>query len=163
VTSIKKVGDWENIKSLVNNMHKDLEASRLIALKRWGLLAEGIAIKHISSQDLNWEALQPSTISGKVRLGYSENILVRSSTYFSSITSYVRKDTALAGVKKEAKYADGEKVANIAAIHEYGSPDRNIPARPLWEPTLNEARTIIKKDKKFDPTAIFLAKLRLKI
>lgn len=155
----ERIGDWDGVHRLVSGLNNNLEKAQKIALKRWGLLAERIAVKHISSQDLNWENLKPKTISAKVRLGYSEKTLISSSTYFRSITSYVQGDKVYAGVKREAKYSDGESIANIAAIHEFGSPSRNIPARPLWQPTLSEVKEQIEVDKKLNPVHIFFSLL----
>jgi len=35
-----------------------------------------------------------------------------------------------------ARYDDGSPVAGVAAVHEFGSPARGIPARPFFRPTI---------------------------
>ena len=107
-------------------------------MKRWGLKAERIAKLHISKQDLNWRALKPKYKASKIMAKLSQNILVATSSYFGSITSYVEDETAYAGVKKEAKNKEGDVLADIAKVHEYGSETMQIPARPLWKPTFEE-------------------------
>ena len=94
----------------------------------------------MSNQDLGWVALQPETMAAKLRKGYSNNILVASSDYFQAITSFAPKgtDVVYAGIKKSAKNSEGSDIADIAKVHEYGSLTGNIPARPLWGPTLKE-------------------------
>jgi hypothetical protein len=110
-----------------------------MSLARFGLKAEGIAKKHINRQDLGWRPLDPATLAQKIRAGHSENILVATSSYFQSITSWVfGGQTALAGVKRSARNEDGELLANIAAVQEFGSESAGIPARPLWKPTYEE-------------------------
>jgi len=135
-----KVGDWSKIGLLINNLPMELEKAQITALKHWGLKAEGLAKKHISMQDLGWKPLKPSTIATKIRAGHSENILVATSSYFQSITSWVDKSEmkSYAGVKKTAKDADGNVIADIAAVHEFGSVAGNIPKRELWHPTFKE-------------------------
>lgn len=134
----KKTGDWAKVKYLVANIGREMQNARTICLMRWGLKAEGLAKTHISTQDLGWAPLKPATIANKIRQGYSENILVETSTYFQSITSWADTNTVYAGVRREVRYKDGEVIADIAKIHEYGSHSGDIPARPLWEPTFEE-------------------------
>lgn len=150
---MEKVGDWDKVHKLMNNLDKNLKKAQQIALMRWGLLAERIATQHIASQDLGWTPLDSKTLSKKVAQGYSENILVQSSTYFRNITSYVEGDTAYAGVKREVSYSNGVDVANIAAVHEFGT--EHIPERPLWQPTLKEVQEAIGSDKRLNPATIF--------
>lgn len=46
------------------------------------------------------------------------------------------------GFFETAKYEDGTPVAYVAAIHEFGSSVRGIPARPFFRPTI-----VTKKEK----------------
>lgn len=138
--AFKKVGDWEKVERMVKAIKPEMVAAKNQALSRWGLKAEGIAKKHISMQDLNWKPLKPETLAAKLRKGLSENILVATSTYFQSITSWadLPNNTVYAGVKKEARDKEGNVIANIAAVHEFGSLSGNIPKRELWHPTFQE-------------------------
>lgn len=172
----KKIGDWNKVASLVFSISKEMERARETSLKRFGLKVEGLAKTHISTQDLNWKPLSPAyrnkklgsygrtTKSGRADRRFtkkrSENILVATSTYFQSITSWVHGETVYAGVRREASYADGAKVANIAAVHEFGSPSRNIPARPLWKPSYKEAIAWHKSSN--SPEKIFLENIKKK-
>ena len=107
--------------------------------------------------------MKAKTIEAKIKKGESENILVATSTYFQSITSYVKGNTAYAGVKREARYTgkDGsEEIAKIAAIHEYGSESGNIPKRELWKPSLEE--TLQWTVDNNNPVKIFLDRIKRK-
>lgn len=159
--SLKKIGDWAKVTTLVKNLQNDLKHAQDLSLKRFGLKAEAISVGHISKQDLPWPALKPSTTAQKVRQGFSENILVRSSLYFESITSYVISDVSYIGVRRNVKTKDGQVLANIAAIHEFGSKSANIPARKLWEPTLRE--TVEWNEQNNNPVEIFLDRLKKRI
>lgn len=136
---MRRTGDWNAVRGLIGSIGNKAKLAQRICLMRWGLKAEGLALSHISRQDLPWEPLSPATIAAKVREGYSENILVETSTYFQNITSWVSGSIALAGVKRTVKDADGNLLANVAATHEFGSVAASIPARPLWFPVMAEA------------------------
>lgn len=45
------------------------------------------------------------------------------------------------GVIAEQHYDDKTPVAYVAAIHEYGSPQNNIPARPFFRPTISDKKS----------------------
>lgn len=152
---LNKIGDWDKIQRITGALAKEMENARKISLKRWGLKAEGFAKSHISKQDLNWKPLEPATIAQKIRKGYSENILVATSSYFQSITSWSDGERAYAGVKKTAKDADGNVIADIAATHEFGSKSGKIPARPLWKPVFDETMEWFDK-KENQPATIFM-------
>ena len=157
---MRRIGDWEKAGALVANLTKEMLAARDLSLKRFGLKAEGIAKQHISAQDLDWVELKKDTTDRKIRLGYSENILVETSTYFQSITSFVEGgDLVLIGVKKTAMADDGvTELADIAAVHEFGTQDAKIPARPLWQPTFEEAIEWHKKNNRAED--IFIARIK---
>lgn len=60
---------------------------------------------------------------------------VATSSYKQAITSFVVERVAYVGLKKVARNKAGQELADIAATLEYGSVKRNIPPRPLWQPT----------------------------
>lgn len=159
--ALTRIGDWTRAGNLVNALRNEAIKSREIALKRMGLSAEKIAKQHISSQDLKWAPLNADYKAAKVRKGMSENILVATSSYFQQITSWTADGTVYVGVKKVARNKSGQELANIAAVHEYGSTTANIPARPLWRPTLSDLKAAIAKNQVFySPAHIFHERLR---
>ena len=134
---IRRVGEWRQAMRLATRLAIEMEKARKQSLMQYGLKVEAIAKGHISNQDLRWQELATQTLERKIRKGYSTNILVETSSYFQAITSWVMNDTALIGVRRVAVNSDGEEIANIARVHEYGAG--NIPARPLWQPTFEES------------------------
>jgi hypothetical protein len=135
---MRKTGNWNGISRLISTMPDTLADARRLSLRRWSLKAEGVAKGHMSAQDLGWTALKAKTVAAKLKEGKSELILIATSSYFQSITSWSTDDTALAGVKKGTRGKDGQIIDVVAAVHEFGSPSKNIVARPLWQPTLEE-------------------------
>lgn len=154
MSTAKIIGDFDEFKRFGNEILKSMEKAREIALKRAGLKGEAIAKLHISNQDLNWVLLEPKTIATKIRKGYSENILVATSSYFQSITSWADKERCYVGVKKTAKDAEGNVIADIARTHEFGSKAAGIPERPLWRPTYAETLQWWQKEEN-SPAYIF--------
>lgn len=45
------------------------------------------------------------------------------------------------GFFESARYKDGTPVAGVAAVHEFGSPARNIPPRPFMRTTAEEKQS----------------------
>lgn len=159
--AIRRIGDWEKTAYLITHMAEEMKKAQLLALKRFGLKAEGNAKSHMSKQDLGWVALRPATISAKLRKGYSENILIATSSYFQSITSWVDEAEMKThvGVKKGAKGRNGELIEDIAAVHEYGSRSGGIPARPLWTPVFAETLEWFKTSDS-RPAIIFMNNIK---
>lgn len=156
--SIRRVGDWDRVQGLIGRLVPEIIEARNTSLKRFGLKAEKIATQHMKNQDLGWKALNAAYLSQKIREGYSENILIRTSSYFQAITSWVDQAVVYIGVKKDVLDKDGNVLADIAAVHEYGSKSGGIPARPLWQPTFKE--TIEWHKRENDPVKIFLKNIK---
>ncbi len=146
--SMKKTGNWTGISRMMNTLPQTLEDTKKISLRRWSLKAEALAKGHMSAQDLGWTPLAAKTVAAKLRKGQSELILIATSSYFQSITSWVDSDTALVGVKKGTRGRDGQIVDEVARTHEYGSTAKNIPARPLWQPVLEETMRWHKRNNR---------------
>lgn len=157
--ALNRIGDWERVGNLVANINKEMVAARDLSLKRFGLKVEAVAKGHMSSQDLGWTPLKPLTVARKLSKGQSEDILIATSTYFQSITSWVDGDSVMAGVKKAAYSDDGKtELADIAAVHEFGSKSGKLPARPLWTPTFEEVIAWHLKNNR--PQDLFLQAIR---
>lgn len=152
-----RIGDWTKVRGVIGNLAKEMQAARDISLKQFAIRAESNAKRHMSLQDLEWKPLEPETVASKIRKRQSELILIATSTYFQSITSWTDKATAYAGVKRNVTNEDGEEVANIAAVHEFGSKAASIPARPLWQPTFEETYEWWKKN--VNPVDIFTKRI----
>ncbi len=147
--SASKFGNWNGVQKLTADLFKHSDAATKKSAAVFGLIAEKFAKDHIANQDLNWPPLSEKYAAQKARDGYSDFIMVRTSTYMQSITSWNEEYVGYAGVKRGVYYdtenGDTEEICNIAKLHEYGTDeagknrDITIPARPLWGPTLREA------------------------
>lgn len=157
---LNKAGDWDKAKRLIGNIGTELIEARDTSLKRFGLKAESIAVQHMSKQDLGWKPLKASYLAQKIKQGFSDNILVRTSSYFQAITSWVDKAQVFIGVRRDVKDKDGNVIADIARVHEFGSDSAGIPKRELWKPTLAEA--VKWHEKNNMPEKIFLKNIKSK-
>lgn len=154
--STHKTGDWGKLNNLINRLPAIMSSTKQEGLAKTGLKAESIAVKHLRNQDLGWQGLKGDTLKQKLRKGQSNKTLIATTDYMQSITSFVKKDTAFAGVVKNSMTRQGRRMVSVAAVHEFGND--NIPARPLWRPTFKETLTWIKKEKLFGEKA--LAKMK---
>lgn len=159
---VKKFGDWVRVEALIGDLANMAQKAKEVSLMNWGLKAEGLAKKHINNQDLGWKELDIKYLASKIRKGYSENILVRTSDYFQAITSWVDtpNETVYAGVKKAKMDVEGHIIADIAAVHEYGTKDGRIPARPLWQPVFEETMKWFKTSD-YRPDVLFMKYAKL--
>jgi hypothetical protein len=136
-------GDWEGFKKRLNTFSRRLVTNVERATAENLQMVEAAVVGHLVSQDLRWKPLSARYLKRKLgkKTGgrLSEKILIATGQYRRSITSeQFNPFEGVVGVKKTQKYAGGEKVANIGLVHEFGTRDRRIPARPLWKPTTEE-------------------------
>jgi len=136
-------GDWEGFKRRLTGLSKRLltEVGRATAENLQ--LTESTVVGHLVKQDLRWKPL--SKRYRRYKLGrkkggrLSEKTLIATGKYRQAITSeQLSPFEGVVGVKKTVAYRGGEKVANIGLVHEFGTKDRRVPARPLWRPTVEE-------------------------
>jgi hypothetical protein len=156
---------FDKFQAFANGIAREFENITKEPLLQVGLRGEAIAKLHLQNQDLGWQPLSDRYLKlkmkqrkGKRRL--SEKTLIATSSYFQSITSKVLGRRVLIGVMRGVRNDDGQEIANIAKIHEYGSTARNIPARPLWQPTLEELKNYVTTARPFLRSARILLKRR---
>lgn len=158
---LEKFGNWNLAGNLINNLQNDIENANKITLQRISIFARDKAVGYMQQQNLGWQPLSEAYKEIKIRDGKSNKILIATSSYFQSITAWVwNNNVAIAGVKKTVTNEEGEIIANIAKVHEYGSTVRNIPARPLWKPVYNATVKWIRTEQLF--TKVFLERNKRK-
>lgn len=154
---INQIGDINKFLRDLQNLPKNIDAGIEQALQKTAAKGEQIAVKHIKNQDLGWIALKKATIKRKQKLGHSNKTLIATSTYIQSITSVTIGNYCFVGIRREAKSKDGESLANIAMVHEYGSEKRGIKARKLWKPTSLELKAWVQQ------SGVFVKEIRKQI
>lgn len=151
MSNIRRFGDWKKAQNMSNNLKKDINHANTVALKQIGLKTERLVVKYIQSQPKTWPPLSEDYLRRKERQGDSNLMLRKSGTYINSIRSSVEepKKLVFVGVKKEAVSDEGEVLANIGAVLEYGSEKINVKPRPHFEPVKKQMLRKIKTEKLF--------------
>jgi hypothetical protein len=134
--AVTRTGNWRGVSRFLGTLPTTLEEARQLSLRRWSLKAEALAKGHMNAQDMGWTPLAAKTVAAKLRRGESELILIATSSYFQAITSWTVDGKALVGVRRGTVGRDGQLIDVVARTHEFGA--KNIPARPLWKPVLDE-------------------------
>ena len=131
------LSDFEEFKAKFAEVSRKMKQAPTLLKKRIGLFAEGEAKRMIRNQDGSWSPLNAKylkykTTKKKFGRNQSEKVYVATSSYFQSITSFVRGGNVFIGIPTGAKYPNGQSIALVAAVLEFGSVSKNIPPRPLW-------------------------------
>ena len=104
-------------------------------------------LRHIENQDFNWKELSPDYLKYKQEKGLFEKIWKSTGLLKESIEVFkTEQGTWFAGIQGNAKYPDGTSIPMVALVHEFGSPSRGIPARPLFRRT---RQVMLKNINKF--------------
>jgi len=142
---IYRTGKWGDARRFFGQLKPAWNEAKKKALQRIGLQGEAIVIENMTFLQSEWKDLSASYLAYKVKKGYSNKILFKTSSMFQSITSWTEGNTAYIGVKRTARNKDGEEIANIAMVMEFGSKKRNIPERPLYKPSKKELKEWLEK------------------
>ena len=147
----KKFGQWDVVGLICSNMKKEAELAARRSVRNFGLKVEALAKKHMSAQDLGWAPLGKDYKRGKMAAGFSGNILVRTSTYQQSITTWTENNgmKSLAGVKRNVVDEEGEE---LAKLHE-----RIIVKVPMIKDGVKAIKYFTDKGIKTNCTLVFSA------
>ncbi|AIY89894.1 phage virion morphogenesis protein [Geoglobus acetivorans] len=124
------IKDINNIPELLNSIPKEKEGILIAA----GSFLEGKVKEKITQGDPDWPPLKPETIRRKK----SSKPLIDTGRLRDSITHKVEGDKALIGIF-------ARDVVIYAAVHEFGSPRKNIPERSFLRKTFDEQKDEIEK------------------
>lgn len=155
---IQKTGDWEAFERLQKQLNTEIKKAVKQAQMQVGLKVVSIVKHHLQAQDLAWVPLNKEYLERKVKKGYSEKTLIKTSTMFQAINSTTKsiggKQVVFAGILRAKVDPKGNIIANIAALHEYGSKSRVVPERPLWRPSLGQTVQWMLTEKPFNKSII---------
>lgn len=139
-----KAGNWSVLKKLAENPDKQIRKAVHGATVKAALLLVREIKRGIVSQapgGVPFAPLAESTIAGK----HSSKALIDHGFLLNAITHKIMSDGAFIGLLKTSLNGEGESLANIGAIMEYGAtipmPNGNsivIPARPFLHPVMKK-------------------------
>ena len=124
------IKDKNNIPKLLESLPQEKEQILRVA----GAFLEGRIKEKITEGDPDWPPLRPETIKRKG----SSKPLIDTGKLRASITHKVEGDAALVGIF-------AEDVCVYAAVHEFGSPKKNIPQRSYLRKTFDEQKEEIER------------------
>ncbi len=117
----------EALERFIQKLPEKLKKAVELTLERSALHLESELSKIFKtegrSHDVEWTPLKEAYLKQKIKKGYSEKILHRTTTLAQSFTSKVEKEKAIVGTPVE-----------YAVFHEFGT--RKMPARPFMQPVL---------------------------
>ena len=134
--SVQKTGDWSKLDRMFSDVGPRFERNIQAATDKNGRMLEAGMVETIEKEGYGaWPALQPETIKRKAKAG-REKMLQWTGQLMAGIR-YARDawNSGFVGIRRNVKRAEGGDLVNVAAVHEMGSPARNIPARPFAAPT----------------------------
>jgi len=144
---VERFGDWEKAKRLLEHQ----PGARLTLAIRQATVKAAILLVREIQRGIRSQApggqpfvqLAQSTIDRK----HSSKALIDTGFLINSITHRILRDRAFVGLLKTTTYREGESVANIGAVMEYGAtiPMPNsvtivIPPRPFLHPVMQQYR-----------------------
>ena len=141
--SVRRFGDWDRARELLaNNLgHRMAVEIRKATIKNAMLLVREIK-RGIRSQAPGGEQFAPLAQVTIDRKG-SSKALIDTGFLINSITEKIMGDQAFIGLLRTSVYKDGESLANVGAIMEYGATINHpsgavivIPPRPFLHPIM---------------------------
>lgn len=150
---ISRSGDWDKAKRLLTNgFNQRLAlAIRKATIKNALLLVREIQ-RGIRSQSPGGKQFAPLAEATIERKG-SSKALIDTGFLVNSITQKILSDGAFVGMLRTSVYANGENLANIGAIMEYGCTINHpsgavivIPPRPFLHPTMEKYRNQVMRN-----------------
>jgi len=144
---VERFGDWNRAKELLTNNlgHRMALEIRKATIKNAVLLVREIK-RGIRDQAPGGQQFVPLAQVTIDRKG-SSKALIDTGLLINSITQKIMSDRAFVGLLSTSVHKDGESLANIGAIMEYGCTIRQpggtvivIPPRPFLHPTMVKYR-----------------------
>lgn len=152
-------GDWDKIPGFFNDMKKQIMLAGMEGNEDMAVLAKRIWRKGILTRSFNLQRLKLSTIKAKG----SSTPLVDHKDFVNSINITETEGTHFVGINRMARKITDKgdiKIYNLAIIHEYGYPPKNIPPRSHRQKTLDAMKIHYVREM---PKRIFGAVRRLGI
>lgn len=146
--ALKRIGNWAKAlmstkkvgKLMLKHQQKFLDETAEKGLE----LLQG----HINNGDLPWRPLSPRYVEQKQNQGYQQEIYIRSRKFYDSLTiKNIEKSGRFIGIPNGIQTDEGERMVDIAKIHEFGALSVGIFERPLFRPTMEELVTWAKNQK----------------
>jgi hypothetical protein len=131
----KLEGDWKGATEMLGTLDTKIRRGIQAAQRSQGQKLVRIVKNHILDQDLDWAPKKHPEKSGDPR------VYIDTEAYYNAITEWQENLIHYIGVKSDKTNGRGQNIAYYAYLLEYGWTSRggnNVPARPLWQPSIDE-------------------------
>ncbi len=150
MASVELFGDWKKVRmKLARNPGARLSLAVHQATIRAALLLVRQIKLGIRNQAPGGEAFVPNAPS-TIREKGSSKALIDTGFLVASVAEKILKDGAFVGLLRSVQTKDGQELANIGAIMEYGATIEHpaghtivIPPRPFLAPTFEKFRPVV--------------------
>lgn len=131
MSSVAKSGDWRRARALLAAGPLRLKAAIGVALRQEAEALRREIVQGLTGQAPGGSTLEPpkeTTLAARRLKGFggSKSLIVRADLR-NGIAAIVRGDEAFVGVPRTARGKDGQSLANVAEIQEFGSAPIVIP------------------------------------
>lgn len=138
-------GEWDTVGRWLTEAESTFEKFGEEPMRECAELVYDRLISNIESQKFSWAPLSQAYLNRKVMLGLDTRTLIATSNYISGIEiqdsiGVGGRLAMFVGPSPGATHVSGLSMNVIGGIHEYGTSDGRIPARPHYRPTWEECR-----------------------
>jgi phage gpG-like protein len=155
----KKVGDWVKANILMKKLPKHIFQASMVGLNAVGGWYAQEVQKGIISQAPGgkpFRPLSPMTIAARKRKRGkpSTKALIDTADLMNSMTHKMGKKSVFIGLLRTAMHKEsGLPTANLGSVHEYGTANGRIPARPFIGP-ISRSKSLRRRAKKVFANAV---------
>jgi hypothetical protein len=150
--NFKKTGDWAKANKIMADLFGKIERSSLAGLDAVGAWYAQEVQKGIISQAPGgkpFRSLSPMTIAARKRKRGkpSTKALIDTADLINSMTHKMGKKSVFIGLLRTVMHKEsGLPSANIGQVHEYGTANGRIPARPFIGP-ISRSKSLRRRAK----------------
>ena len=129
-----RTGDWARARRLITGGAERLQDAVRVALRQEAHVLRNQIVQGLTNQAPGGEPLRPPaplTLAARELQGFggTKALLVRGDLR-NSIAVIVDGDDVFIGIRRSARSSEGERLVNLAELHELGGPPTIIPITP---------------------------------
>lgn len=129
-----RTGDWARARRLITGGAERLQDAVRVALRQEAYVLRNQIVQGLTNQAPGGEPLRPPaplTLAARELKGFggTKALLVRGDLR-NSIAVIVDADDVFIGIRRSARSSEGERLVNLAELHELGGPPTIIPITP---------------------------------
>ncbi len=129
-----RTGDWARARRLITGGAERLQDAVRVALRQEAQVLRNQIVQGLTSQAPGGEPLRPPaplTLAARELQGFGgTKALVVRGDLRNSIAVIIDGDDVFIGIRRSARSSEGERLVNLAELHELGGPPTIIPITP---------------------------------